>query len=108
MNLNDGAGNSVTMSVICLKTLAHWPIGPLEVDAAGHQVLIRSTPPDERPAGVKFYEIILTSHSSGNCTLRRYESEQGTIGRVPVDIQLTHEVLLKLVGDLLDTAQAAT
>ncbi|MEO2036713.1 MAG: hypothetical protein ABGZ35_31950 [Planctomycetaceae bacterium] len=83
-------------------------IGPLEVDAAGHQVLIRSTPPDERPAGVKFYEIILTSHSSGNCTLRRYESEQGTIGRVPVDIQLTHEVLLKLVGDLLDTAQAAT
>lgn len=83
-------------------------ISPLEVDKASHQVLIRSTPPDELPAGVKFYEIILKSHSSGHFSLRRYESEKGATGRVPVDIQLTHEVLLKLVGDLLDTAQSGS
>ena len=83
-------------------------IGPLEVDQSSHQVLIRSTPPDELPAGVKFYEIILASHTSGQFSLRRYESEKGTAGRVPVDIQMTHEVLLKLVGDLVDTAQGVS
>lgn len=80
-------------------------IGPLEVDEAGQQLLIRSKSPDELPSGVRFYEIILKSHAAGHFSLRRYESETGSTTRVPVDIQLTHEILLKLVGDLLDTAQ---
>lgn len=78
-------------------------IGPLEVDPDAGELLIRSTPPQTSPSGTKFYEIILQSHSNGSFTLKRYESEKGVPGRTPVNIQITHEVLLKLVEDLLDT-----
>ncbi len=78
-------------------------IGPLECDEDAGELLIRSTPPQQVPNGAKFYEIILQSNANGNFTLRRFEFEKGTPGRTPVNIQLTHEVLLKLVEDLLDT-----
>ncbi len=78
-------------------------IGPLECDEDAGELLIRSTPPQQVPNGAKFYEIILQSNANGSFTLKRYEFEKGTPGRTAVDIQLTHEVLLKLVDDLLDT-----
>ena len=79
-------------------------IRPLEVDKAGSQLLIRSTPPDEQRESTKFYEIVLKSHAFGSFSLRRYASDLGKFGRVPVDIQLTHEVMLKLVSDLMNRA----
>lgn len=78
-------------------------IGPLEIDEDAGELLIRSTPPQQLQNGAKFYEIILHSHANGNFTLARYEFEKGVAGRTAVEIQLTHEVLLKLVEDLLDT-----
>lgn len=78
-------------------------IGPLEYDEDAGQVLIRSTPPDQNKAGTRFYEIILSSHSNGHFSLKRFESQQGQNGRTQVDIQVTHEVLRKFIEDLLDT-----
>lgn len=83
-------------------------IGPLELDPAAGEVLVRSTPPGQQGPAKRYYEILLKSHSNGHFTLRRYESVQGRPGRVQVDMQLTHEVLEKLLNDLLDTIPAGS
>lgn len=77
-------------------------IGPIEFDPATGTVLVRSDPPDAQSAGNLYYEILLQSQGSGQFTIRRYQSSKGT-GRTPVDLYLTHEVLDKLVNDLVDT-----
>lgn len=81
-------------------------VGPLEVDEENAQVLVRSTPPDKQADGTTFYEIFLASQSNGNFSLRRYRAQKGTPGRDQVDIQLTHQVLTRLVDDLVDTIPA--
>lgn len=96
-----------------LKTWAHdlsrrityllEQIAPLEYDEAAGEVLIRSTPPDQLPDGAQFYEILLQSRSGGRFTLRRYRSIKGQAGRQPAPLTMTHEVLLKLTDDLVDT-----
>lgn len=79
-------------------------LGPLEFDAQGNQVLIRSTPPDQSAAGsTKYYEVMLSSLGSGRFSLRRYRNDQTGNGRLPVPLQLTHEQLSKLVNDLVAT-----
>lgn len=78
-------------------------IGPLEFDPDAGEVLIRSTPPSQLANGTQYFEIILSSQSSGTFSLRRYASVKGQPGRQAVDITVTHEVLLKLTEDLLDT-----
>lgn len=79
-------------------------LGPLEYDAQGNQVLIRSTPPDKSTAGVtKYYEVMLSSHGSGRFSLRRFRNDASGSNRVPVPLQLTHEQLSKLVNDLVAT-----
>ncbi|MCH7689316.1 MAG: hypothetical protein IH899_22020 [Planctomycetes bacterium] len=81
-------------------------IGPLELDPDAGKVMIRSTPPHRQAGTMKFYEILLQSHSGGNFSLRRYQSEVGKPGRDQVDIQTTHEVLQKLIEDLVETIPA--
>jgi len=78
-------------------------IGPLELDPDGKQVLIRSNPPNKQDGKTTFYEIVLQSHSGGNFTLRRYQADKDTPGHAQIDIQTTHEVLKKLVSDLIAT-----
>lgn len=78
-------------------------IGPLEYDEDAGQVLIRSTPPDQSQAGTQFYEVILSAHSNGQFSLKRFVSQAGQSGRSQVEMQVTHEVLRKLVEDLVDT-----
>jgi hypothetical protein len=78
-------------------------IGPLERDDRSGEVLIRSTPPSKQATGARYYEIMLKSRGGGRFTLKRYESIAGQHGRSPVPMQMTHEVLLKLVDDLADT-----
>ena len=78
-------------------------IAPLEYDPSGGQVLIRSDPPDQLADGAQFYEIVLSSQAGGNFRLRRYRSVKGQPGRDPVDLTVTHEVLLKLADDLAAT-----
>lgn len=81
-------------------------IGPLEFDPAAGEVLIRSTPPQQLSSGAQFYEIILSSAGSGTFLLRRYRSVAGQPGRTAVDIQVTREVLSRLIDDLLSTIPA--
>lgn len=80
-------------------------LGPLEYDAQGNEVLIRSTPPDTAsiPGQTKYYEVLLSSHGSGQFSLRRYQSDRTTGSRVPVPLRITHEQLAKLVNDLAAT-----
>lgn len=78
-------------------------IGPLEFDPTAGQVLIRSTPPGQLSNGTQYFEIMLSSSGNGTFTLRRYRSVKGTPGRDQVPMQLTIEVLLKLIDDLVDT-----
>jgi hypothetical protein len=78
-------------------------LGPIEIDRQAGQVLVRSTPPHRAPDGTAYYEIRLTSDTSGRFVLRRHHAVKGQPGRTQVDFLLTHEVLLRLVQDLLDT-----
>lgn len=80
-------------------------LGPLEYDADGNEVLIRSTPPDKSGSGSKYYEVMLSSHGAGKFSLRRFRND-GT-GRVPAPLKLTHEQLSKLVNDLVATIPSA-
>lgn len=81
-------------------------IGPLEFDPDAQTVLIRSNPPSRQGNSTKYYEVLLQSHSGGNFTLRRYEAVQGAPGRTQVEIRTTHEVLDRLVNDLVETIPA--
>ena len=76
-------------------------IGPLEFDPNLNQALIRSTPPQKSNNSIKFYEILLKAVGSGTFSLSRYESKSQ--GREQVDMQTTHEQLLKLTDDLVAT-----
>jgi hypothetical protein len=82
-------------------------LGPLEYDAQGNEVLIRSTPPDtSTPGQTKYYEVLLSSHGAGRFSLRRYQADRTTGGRVAVPLRITHEQLAKLVNDLTATLPA--
>jgi len=78
-------------------------IGPLELDSAAGQVLIRSNPPNRQSGTTEFYEVLLQSHADGHFSLRRYSARQGTPGKTQVDLSVTHEVLEKLICDLVET-----
>jgi len=74
-------------------------IGPLELDAEVQTVLIRSTPPTRQPEQTAFYEILVKA--PGMLNLRRYMRAPQNSDRQPCDIQATHEVLVKLVSDIV-------
>lgn len=109
-----------SMNAVTLDVLKNWAndlckrvtyllenLGPLEFDAQGNQVLIRSTPPDQSTTGTaKYYEVMLSSQGAGHFTLRRFRNDRNTGVRTPVPLQLTHEQLSKLVNDLVNTIPA--
>lgn len=78
-------------------------LGPLEFDAQGNQVLIRSTQPDKTAGTTKYYQVILSTHGSGRFTLCRFCNDPASGKTFPVPLQLTHEQLSKLVNDLVAT-----
>lgn len=80
-------------------------LGPLEFDPDVGEVLLRSSKPDTAD-GTQYYEILLKTSAAGSFSLRRYRAEKGVAGRTPVDLQTTHEVLQKLVRDLVETIPA--
>jgi hypothetical protein len=83
-------------------------LGPLEIDAAGKQVLIRSKSPDKRDQSTTFYEVLLQSQGAGLFTLRRYRRDSQGAPREHVDFQTTHELLEKLADDLIATIPQRT
>ncbi len=81
-------------------------IGPLEFDSQANEALIRSTHPGQLPQGTVYYEFLLKPQAGRSLMLKRYQATAGQPGRQAVSMQLTHEVLIRLVSDLLDTAPA--
>ena len=80
-------------------------LGPLEIDAQGNQILIRSTPPDKSAGSgtTKYYEVMLSSLGAGRFSLRRFRYDTSSGQRIAVPLQLTHEQLAKLINDLVAT-----
>jgi len=77
-------------------------LGPLEADQEGQTVLVRSTPPTKEADRTTFYEMLVKA--PGIVSLRRYTRPARDAERVALDMQMTHEVLLKLVRDIVDAA----
>jgi hypothetical protein len=78
-------------------------MGPMEFEPDAGKVLIRSTIPTQNAASKLFYEVLLHANAGGSFSLTRYESVKGQPGRTAVDMKLTHEVLTRLVRDLVET-----
>lgn len=72
------------------------PISPIEIDATGCVVQMRSNPPHKDDNGLKYYE--LTLRRGGCVSLCRYEKQPAN-PRAVVPATLTHEVLGRLVED---------
>ena len=72
------------------------PISPIEVDAAGCVVQLRSNPPQKEADRTSYYELLVTR--DGHISLSRY-SRTGKQGRELIAAHVTREVLLRLVGD---------
>jgi hypothetical protein len=81
-------------------------IGPIEIDAQAETILIRSTPPARDPGQTAFYEVLVKA--PGTLTLRRYIRSADESERQPCDIRIMHEVLVKLVGDLVGSMARST
>src|SRR5262245_58942861 len=92
--------------VLCQKvTYLLEQIGPLEQDAEAQTVLIRSSPPASRPDETAYYEMLITV--PGTLSLRRYTRGAHHPDRQPCDMTTTHEVLVKVVSDLVAAIPAA-
>jgi len=72
------------------------PISPIEVDAHGCTVQMRSNPPQKGEDGTTYYELLVSR--GGELSLCRYHRAQGT-GRTLIACQVTREVFLRLVQD---------
>jgi hypothetical protein len=73
----------------------------IEFDPQTGQVQIRSTRPDRQADHSRYYEIVL--QMPGQLRLCRFQTVPG-LPREQIDLQITHEVLRKLVPDLVQTA----
>lgn len=76
------------------------PIAPIETDATGCSVQMRSNPPQKDDNGWKYYELLLKR--GGSVALARYEKPPGQ-PRKRVPAVLTHEVLGRLADDFAIT-----
>jgi len=73
------------------------PISPIETDAHGCVVQLRSNPPQKDSDRTSYYELLVAR--SGQISLTRYTRAAGQ-PRTVVPAQVTREVLARLAGDL--------
>ena len=78
------------------------PIAPVETDAAGCSVQMRSSPPQQDDNGRRYYELLL--RRGGSIALHRYEKLPGQ-PRFRVPAVLTHEVVGRLADDFAATVE---
>lgn len=91
---------------VCRKvTYLLEQLGPLEIDRQEQVVLVRSNPPAKEADRTTFYEMFVKA--PGVVSLRRYTRPARDAEREPLDIQITHEVLLKLVRDIVEAIPEA-
>ena len=79
------------------------PIAPIETDAQGCSVQLRSNPPQRDDNGRRYYELLL--RRGGSISLCRFEKQPGQ-PRVRVPAALTHEVIGRLVDDFSSTVDS--
>ncbi|MBX3425296.1 MAG: hypothetical protein KF688_06415 [Pirellulales bacterium] len=79
------------------------PIAPIETDAQGCHVQMRSNPPQRDDNGRRYYELLL--RRGGAIELCRYEKQPGQ-PRTRVPAVLTHEVVCRLVADFVATVES--
>jgi len=72
------------------------PISPIEFDAEGCVVQLRSNPPQRDDDGRSYYELLV--RRGGEIALKRFRKENGDARR-QIAATVTREVLLRLVGD---------
>ncbi|MEQ8788171.1 MAG: hypothetical protein RIC55_17820 [Pirellulaceae bacterium] len=73
------------------------PISPVEVDADGCTVQMRSSPPQRDDDGSTYYELLVRR---GQLSLSRFHKAKGA-ARTLIPAQLTREVFQRLAGDLV-------
>jgi hypothetical protein len=79
------------------------PIAPIELDAQGCSVQMRSNPPQKDDNGRRYYELLL--RRGGSIALCRFEKQPGQ-PRVRVPAVLTHEVIGRLINDFSATVDS--
>jgi hypothetical protein len=79
------------------------PIAPIETDAQGCSVQMRSNPPHKDDNGARYYELLL--RRGGSASLCRYEKLVGQ-PRIRVPAALTHEVIGRLIDDFSVTVDS--
>lgn len=75
------------------------PIRVLEVDAAEGVVQARSHPPERQPERIRYYELRFATPST--LKLHRFEKRTDQGQRQQIPLQLTYELLEKLIDDLV-------
>jgi hypothetical protein len=100
-----GAGidrlKKVAESLSAKLTYLLEPISPIEIDAQGCTVQLRSNPPSKDGDTTAYYELLV--EHTGMLSLRRYSRQQKS-QRTPIPAEVTREVLLRLVGDFATAA----
>src|SRR5262245_39310050 len=79
------------------------PIAPIELDAQGCSVQMRSNPPQKDDNGRRYYELLL--RRGGSIALCRFEKLPGQ-PRTRVPAVLTHEVIGRLIDDFSATVDS--
>jgi hypothetical protein len=79
------------------------PIAPIELDAQGCTVQMRSNPPQKDDNGRRYYELLI--RRGGSIVLCRYEKQPGQ-PRTRVPAVLTHEVIGRLINDFSATVDS--
>ena len=94
--LGRGSGFESGKALAAKLTYLMEPISPIEIDAHGCLVQLRSNPPQRDDDGRSYYELLV--RRGGEITLARYRKENGDARR-PIAATVTREVLVRLVGD---------
>lgn len=77
------------------------PIAPIETDAEGCVVQMRSNPPQRSDDGASYYELLV--RRGGELSLCRWK-KMASGERIAISSTVTHEVMLRLISDLASAA----
>ena len=82
----------------------------VEVVETSQQAQLRSAPPHRVDGAVEYYEAFLSREADGTLKvhLTRYRSDTATQHRTSVPLNLTREVLLRLLDDLAEVVDVSS
>ena len=95
-NLSMDQVRKLAESLAARLTYLLEPISPIEIDADGCVVQMRSNPPQKEEDRTSYYELLVSR--AGELSLCRYSRAKSTV-REMIPAHVTREVLLRLVRD---------